>query len=216
MEHLRHLLSSAIRRQLVSDVPLCTLLSGGLDSSIITAVAANAYREWGLPPLETYSFDYTDNQKYFKASSFQPDADWPWVERMREEFGTDHRILTCSQELLVSLLGAAVEAKDLPGMADLDSSLLYFCSQIRQRHTVSLSGECSDEIFGGYPWFHRADMLAANTFPWSMDITARTDVFRPEVVERLQLEDYVKWRYQESVAETPRLEGETEAEARPA
>ena len=214
VEHLRHLLSSAIRRQLVSDVPLCTLLSGGLDSSIITAVAANAYREWGLPPLETYSFDYTDNQKYFKASSFQPDADWPWVERMREEFGTDHRILTCSQELLVSLLGAAVEAKDLPGMADLDSSLLYFCSQIRQRHTVSLSGECSDEIFGGYPWFHRADMLAANTFPWSMDITARTDVFRPEVVERLQLEDYVKWRYQESVAETPRLEGETEAEAR--
>ena len=122
--------------------------------------------------------------------------------------------LTCSQELLVSLLGAAVEAKDLPGMADLDSSLLYFCSQIRQRHTVSLSGECSDEIFGGYPWFHRADMLAADTFPWSMDITARTDVFRPEVVERLQLEDYVKWRYQESVAETPRLEGETEAEAR--
>ena len=214
VEHLRHLLSSAIRRQLVSDVPLCTLLSGGLDSSIITAVAANAYREWGLPPLETYSFDYTDNQKYFKASSFQPDADWPWVERMREEFGTDHRILTCSQELLVSLLGAAVEAKDLPGMADLDSSLLYFCSQIRQRHTVSLSGECSDEIFGGYPWFHRADMLAADTFPWSMDITARTDVFRPEVVERLQLEDYVKWRYQESVAETPRLEGETEAEAR--
>ena len=99
-------------------------------------------------------------------------------------------------------------------MADLDSSLLYFCSQIRQRHTVSLSGECSDEIFGGYPWFHRADMLAANTFPWSMDITARTDVFRPEVVERLQLEDYVKWRYQESAAETPRLEGETEAEAR--
>ena len=214
VEHLRHLLSSAIRRQLVSDVPLCTLLSGGLDSSIITAVAANAYQEWGLPPLETYSFDYTDNQKYFKASSFQPDADWPWVERMREEFGTDHRILTCSQELLVSLLGAAVEAKDLPGMADLDSSLLYFCSQIRQRHTVSLSGECSDEIFGGYPWFHRADMLAADTFPWSMDITARTDVFRPEVVERLQLEDYVKWRYQESVAETPRLEGETEAEAR--
>ena len=214
VEHLRHLLSSAIRRQLVSDVPLCTLLSGGLDSSIITAVAANAYQEWGLPPLETYSFDYTDNQKYFKASSFQPDADWPWVERMRKEFGTDHRILTCSQELLVSLLGAAVEAKDLPGMADLDSSLLYFCSQIRQRHTVSLSGECSDEIFGGYPWFHRADMLAADTFPWSMDITARTDVFRPEVVERLQLEDYVKWRYQESVAETPRLEGETEAEAR--
>ena len=214
VEHLKELLRSAIRRQLVSDVPLCTLLSGGLDSSVITAVAARAYEEWGLPPLETYSFDYTDNQKYFHPSSFQPDADWPWVERMRQAFGTRHTVLTCSQQNLVDLLDAAVEAKDLPGMADLDSSLLYFCSRIREKHVVSLSGECSDEIFGGYPWFHRPDMLAADTFPWSMDLTARTDVLRPELVKRLELEDYVRSRYRESVAETPRLDGESGAEAR--
>ena len=180
VEHLKELLRSAIRRQLVSDVPLCTLLSGGLDSSIITAVAAKAYQEWGLPPLATYSFDYTDNQKYFHPSSFQPDADWPWVERMVE----------------------------------MDSSLLYFCSRIREKHVVSLSGECSDEIFGGYPWFHRPDMLAADTFPWSMDMSARTDVLRPDLVKRLELEDYVRSRYRESVAETPRLEGESKEEAR--
>lgn len=214
VEHLKELLRSAIRRQLISDVPLCTLLSGGLDSSIITAVAAKAYEEWGLPPLETFSFDYTDNQKYFKASSFQPDADWPWVERMRKEFGTRHTILTCNQQNLVDLLGAAVNAKDLPGMADMDSSLLYFCSRISESHVVSLSGECSDEIFGGYPWFHRPDMLAADTFPWSMDMEARTSVLRPEVVQRLKLEEYVKNRYRESVAETPRLDGESQAEAR--
>lgn len=212
--HLRELLVSAIQRQLVSDVPLCTLLSGGLDSSYITAVAAKHYEALGLPPLETYSFDYTDNEKYFKASSFQPDADWPWVERMREEFGTRHTVLTCAQETLVELLEDAMTAKDFPGMADCDSSLLYFCREMRKKHVVSLSGECSDEIFGGYPWFHRRDMLAADTFPWCMDLSARTCVLRPELVKRLELEEAVRQRYRNALAETPRLEGEEPEAAR--
>ena len=209
VQHLRELLVGAIRRQLVSDVPLCTLLSGGLDSSVITAVAAREYERQGLPPLETYSFDYTDNKKYFKASSFQPDADWPWVERMRQEFGTRHRVLTCPQEPLVDLLTQAAEARDFPGMADVDSSLLYFCREIRAHHTVALSGECSDEIFGGYPWFHRKDMLESETFPWCMDFSARSAVLDKGLVADLALEDYARNRCQESRAQTPRLEGET-------
>lgn len=214
VEHLRYLLSGAIRRQLVSDVPLATLLSGGLDSSIITAVAARVYREEGRPALETYSFDYTDNDKYFHPSSFQPDADQPWVERMREEFHTRHRVLTCPIPALVEELDEATLAKDMPGMGDMDSSLLWFCRQIRRRHTVALSGECSDEIFGGYPWFHRPDMLAADTFPWSMDMAAREEVLRPEAARALALADYARERYRASVAETPRLEGEDPQEAR--
>lgn len=212
--HLRELLVSAIQRQLVSDVPLCTLLSGGLDSSFITAVAAQHYQWRGLPHLETYSFDYTDNSKYFQASSFQPDADAPWAERMRNAFQTRHTVLTCSQETLVELLDAAMTAKDFPGMADCDSSLLYFCREMRKKHTVSLSGECSDEIFGGYPWFHRADMLAADTFPWCMDLSPRTEILRPEVVSRLDLAESVRQRYRTALAETPRLDGEQGAEAR--
>lgn len=211
---VRELLTSAIRRQLVSDVPLCTFLSGGLDSSIITAVAAREYQRQGLPPLETYSFDYTDNRKYFKASSFQPDADWPWVERMSQAFQTRHTVLTCDIPSLVQLLDQAVEAKDLPGMADVDSSLLYFCRQVARRHVVAVSGECSDEIFGGYPWFHRADMLAADTFPWCKDLSPRTDVFSKELCRRIGLEEYVQDRYHRSVASTPRLEGERPEEAR--
>lgn len=211
---LRELLTSAVRRQLVSDVPLCTLLSGGLDSSFLTAVAAKDCRERGLPTLETYSFDYTDNEKYFHASAFQPDADWPWVERMRDYCGTRHTVLTCSQETLVELLKEAMAAKDFPGMADCDSSLLYFCREMRKKHTVALSGECSDEIFGGYPWFHRPDMLAADTFPWCMDLSARTGVLRPGLAERLDLEEAVRARYRTSLAETPRLEGERPEEAR--
>ncbi len=209
VEHVRTLLCAAIQRQLVSDVPLCTLLSGGLDSSFITAVAARAYQADGMPPLETYSFDYTDNDKYFQASAFQPDADWPWVERMSRAFATNHRVLTCDQRTLVNLLGEAMRAKDFPGMADCDSSLLYFCRNIRKRHIVAISGECSDEIFGGYPWFHRKDMLEADTFPWCMDLSPRTGVLRPEVVKRLDLEEAVRQRYRASVAQTPYLDGET-------
>lgn len=214
VDHLAQLLTGAIRRQLVSDVPLCTLLSGGLDSSLITAVAAREYEDRGLPPLETYSFDYVDNDRYFTPSSFQPDADGPWVRRMVESFGTRHHVLTCPMVQLVEGLPQAVDAKDWPGMGDVDASLLWYCAQIRKNHVVALSGECSDEIFGGYPWFHRPDMLSADTFPWSMDMEARTQVLRPQVCRRLELEAYAKARYRQSVAETPRLEGEDPQEAR--
>ncbi len=211
---VRELLAGAIRRQLVSDVPLCTLLSGGLDSSVITAVAALAYREQGRAPLETYSFDYTGNRDFFRPSAFQPDADWPWVERMSGHFGTRHRVLTCTQETLATRLEEAMEARDLPGMGDLDASLLFFCEEIRKRHTVALSGECADEVFGGYPWFHRPELMNCETFPWSIDFAARTAVLRPEVAQSLALEDYARERCRACAAATPRLEGEDRAEAR--
>ena len=211
---VRELVTGAVTRQLVSDVPLCTFLSGGLDSSVITAVAARDYQRRGLPALETYSFDYADNQKYFRPSSFQPDADWPWVERMVEAFHTRHTVLTCPIPDLAALLDQAMRAKDLPGMADVDASLLYFCRQVAQKHVVALSGECADEVFGGYPWFERPEMLHASTFPWSRDLDARREVFDPRLWKRLGVEDYVQYRYAQSVAQTPRLEGEDPENAR--
>ncbi len=120
MEKVRHLLEGAIRRQLVSDVPLCTFLSGGLDSSIITAVAARAYQEQGREPLETSPLTM-GNRKHFKASAFQPDADAPWVKKAVRALGARHRVLRCDIPSLLQLLPEAVEAKDLPGMADVDS-----------------------------------------------------------------------------------------------
>ena len=210
---VRDLVAGAVRRQLVSDVPLCTFLSGGLDSSVITAVAAQTYQEQGRPALSTYSFDYTDNQKYFQPSVFQPDGDWPWVARMAEEFHTDHRVLTCDIPTLAQLLDEAVFAKDLPGMADVDSSLLYFCRQVAQRHTVALSGECADEVFGGYPWFEREELLWADTFPWCRDLSARSGVFSP-VWNRLQVEDYIQEQYRRWVKATPTLPGESPLEER--
>jgi asparagine synthase (glutamine-hydrolysing) len=209
---VRQRLEGAIHRQLVSDVPLCTFLSGGLDSSVITAAAAKAYQEQGRPSLETYSFDYTDNDKYFHPSAFQPDADGPWAQRVSQIWGTRHTVLTCPVEELPDLLRQAVEARDLPGMADVDASLLWYCRQVAERHVVAISGECSDEVFGGYPWFYRPEMLAADTFPWCPVLAHRTEVLNPELVSQIHLGDYVQARYQNSVAQTPLLPGEDPTE----
>ena len=143
IEKVRYLVTDSIKRQLVSDVPIATFLSGGLDSSFISAVAAREFEKRG-ERLSTYSFDYEGNSKYFKKSKFQPDSDSEWVPRMVSEFGTDHTYLVCPNDVLVPLLDEAVMAKDLPGMADCDSSLLYFCREVKKKHTVAVSGECSD------------------------------------------------------------------------
>lgn len=210
---VRELLQDTVSRQLISDVPLCTFLSGGLDSSIISALSAMEYKKSGKI-LDTYSFDYKDNDKYFKPSAFQPDADLPWVQRMVETFGTNHRFLECDTETLVDRLFDAVIAKDLPGMADVDSSLLHFCSAVKENHVVALSGECADEIFGGYPWFHTKEAFDTAAFPWSPDLSIRTTLLKPDILHELNLKEYVNRRYTESIEATPRLAGESSEERR--
>ncbi|WP_243296221.1 asparagine synthase (glutamine-hydrolyzing) [Bacillus litorisediminis] len=207
-EQIRYLFKDAVTRQLVSDVPLCTFLSGGVDSSAITAVAANHYREQGMQ-LHTFSIDYEGNDEFFKANDFQPNADGPWIEKMSKEFNTIHHRCVISQEELVDYLVESVHVRDLPGMADIDSSLLWFCKQIKKEFVVSLSGECADEIFGGYPWFYRADDLNRSGFPWMRSTEARQALLKDEWRSKLNLEDYVMQRYQETVDETPVLDGET-------
>ena len=214
VQRVRELITGAIRRQLVSDVPLCTFLSGGLDSSLITAVSANTYKEQGRPALETYSFDYVGNEKFFKSSAFQPAADPPFVQKMVEAIGSRHRILTCDIPSLANLLEGAALARDLPGMADVDSSLLYFCREVSKNHVVALSGECADEVFGGYPWFEREDMLNADTFPWCPTLQPRSQVIDPDLWQELHVEDYVQMRYRQSLEACPPMAGENARAAR--
>lgn len=213
VECTRELLLDAIRRQLVGDVPLCTLLSGGVDSSIISAVSAEALRIQGRT-LDTYSFDYVDNARYFKASRFQPSQDRPFVDIMVNAIGSNHTYLQCDNEGLYQALFDAMEAKDLPGMADVDSSMLYFCREIKKHHTVCLSGECADEVFGGYPWFRDPDALRTRAFPWSKDLSVRKSVMNKELLGRLPIEEYVQSRYEKTISEVPALEGENPVEAR--
>lgn len=204
VDHTRFLVEDAIKKQMVSDVPVCTFLSGGIDSSIVTAVAADYANRRGIT-LNTFSFDFKDNDIYFKSNSFQPERDLPYVKLMLEEYETNHSFLECDENTLFKALFMSVDAKDIPGMTDVDASLLYFCRLVSKKNKVALTGECADEIFGGYPWFYRKNLLNNYGFPWSSDITPRTALLNDNLVKDLDLAAYSQFRYEESVANAPVL-----------
>ncbi len=210
---VKNLLVDAVERQLVSDVPLCTFLSGGLDSSAISAISSKYFNEHGRGTLNTYSIDYKDNDKYFQSNLFQPTSDQFYAERMSEYLGTNHNTVILENSKLAEALKDAVKANDLPGMADIDSSLLLFCKEIRNNFTVALSGECADEIFGGYPWFTRAEDINSNTFPWSKSTKERQEIISKEF-SSLPLEDYVNQKYYDTIARVSKLNGESKEESR--
>lgn len=213
VEKTGFLLRDAVKRQMVSDVPICTFLSGGVDSSLVSAICARELEKRNQK-LHTYSFDFAGNAENFKASSFQPSQDRPFVDKMVDFLGSEHTYLECSTKDQADLLFDSVRAHDLPAMADVDSSLLYFCSLVARKHKVALTGECADEIFGGYPWFHKKECFLADTFPWTMDLEARKVLLSDDFLDFLKMEDYVKHAYEASVAEVPKLAGEGAEEAR--
>ena len=212
-EKLKYLLNDAITRQLVSDVPLCTFLSGGLDSSIITKFAADFCENEGLPPLDTYSIDYVDNDKNFVKSDFQPNSDNCYIKLMSKNLHIKHHNIVIDTPELSEYLEDAMIARDTPGMADIDSSLLLFCKNVKKEMTVSLTGECADEIFGGYPWFFRADSLNSNTFPWSIALDERQNLLNYEIGKKVNLKDYIDFRYKESLDEVEILDTDSEETA---
>lgn len=211
---VKELVTDAINRQLVADVPVSTLLSGGLDSSIITAVAADYFKREGRGQLHSYSIDYVDNARHFKASAFQPNEDAPYVQLVSSFLGTKHHTIEFDTDELIDALKIATIARDLPGMADVDASLYLFCREIKKETTVVLSGECADEVFGGYPWFHREELLSAGTFPWSRATKERASWLSPELRDWVKPEEYVAMRYEETLDEVPHLPGEDPLEAR--
>ncbi len=211
---IRELFTDAVKRQLVSDVPVCTLLSGGLDSSAISAVTAQVFAQEGKGTLNTYSVDYEGNDKSFSPNSFEPDSDAPWARRVADYLNTRHHSVLIDNAELFESLKVAMVARDLPGMADIDGSLYLLCREIKKGATVALSGECADEVFGGYPWFHREEAVYANTFPWSRFVRERARLLSSDLVSWIQPEKYVLERYHEALSEVPRLRGEDPHETR--
>ena len=212
-DKVKFLLNDAITRQLVSDVPLCTFLSGGLDSSIITKFAADYCQDNGLPPLDTYSIDYVDNDKNFVKSDFQPNSDNYYISLMNRNLHTKHHSIVIDTPELAKYLEDAMIARDMPGMADIDSSLLLFCKNVKKEMTVALTGECSDEIFGGYPWFFREDALSSGTFPWSIALDERQKLLNPSIGSKINLKSYIDYRYNESLSEVEILDSDSEETA---
>lgn len=210
---VRELFIDSVTRQLVADVPVGTLLSGGLDSSAITAVAAHEFRQTGRV-LKTFSVDYLGNEDHFRPNAFQPDADAAWVGTVADYLKTEHHNIKIDNLELAGALETSLIANDLPGMADIDASLYLFCARIKKEVTVALSGECADEIFGGYPWFFNQQILSQDSFPWIRMIGERLKMLSPEIIALIQPREYLADRYREAVAETPRLVGEDAAAAR--
>ena len=212
-DHVRYLVTDAIRRQMVSDVPVGTFLSGGLDSSLISAVCAAELKKEGRR-LPTFSVDYENNRKYFVPGKFQPNSDSDFIGIMEQHLNSDAHRVELSIQALSDTLEEATRARDLPGMADVDFSLLLFCREIRKDVTVALSGECADEIFGGYPWYRDPEIRRRDGFPWAQSTQTRRALLSPGLEEKLKPLDYISDRYEQTLAQSDILPGNSGLERR--
>jgi len=221
---VRGLLDDIVTRQLIADVPLCTLLSGGLDSSVITALAARGLAAAGTGPVRSFSVDfigYTDN---FKADGMRATPDGPYAHALAEHVGAEHSDIVLDTAALTDRghRGAVLAARDLPaGFGEADTSLYLLFRAIRGQTTVALSGEAADEVFGGYSWFHDADAVASDTFPWlaarnfaGARAGSRETLLDRGLLDQLDLDGYRDARYREALAEVPYLAGQSGHERR--
>ena len=219
---VRGLLEDIVARQLVADVPLCTLLSGGLDSSVVTAMAAKVLGGRGEGPVRSFSVDFAGAQDRFEPDAVRMESDAPFARDLARHVGAEHtEVLLDSAELSDPLVRKAVlAATDLPPAywGDMWPSLYLLFKAIRQRSTVALSGESADELFGGYRWFHNPGAVKAETFPWLTSGSARyfggLKLLDRGLVEKLAIPAYRQDRYHEALAEVPVLPGESAQDKR--
>ena len=216
VRHVRELLEDTAQRQLIADVPLCTLLSGGLDSSALTALAARHTTD----RVRSFAVDFVGYSENFTADEVRGTPDAPYVHEVAEHVGTEHTDITLSTEELMDaeVRSAALHARDLPsGMGDMDTSLYLLFRSIREHSTVALSGESADEVFGGYRDFHDADTVAADTFSWLAGRMLNTDPTDPglwdaDLVKQLDLPGYLEGQYRTALGEVPELTGPSAAD----
>ena len=213
VEKVRFLVTDSIKRQMISDVPIGTFLSGGLDSSLISSVCAKELNGRG-EQLKTFSIDYENNDKYFVPGKFQPNSDGNYINIMKNYLQTDHHWTVLDPEQLVGALESATCARDLPGMADVDFSLLLFCGEIRDNVKVALSGECADELFGGYPWYRDPEVRAIEGFPWAQNTQQRAKFMSHEYAQRIDAYSFVQDLYMDTIARVDVLPGTDNLERR--
>ena len=187
-----------------------SMLSGGLDSTVLTALLAERMQL----PLRTYSLDYEGNEQHFLSGSYQPERDAPYVDQAVRAIGCAHMKVMLRIESLVDSLDEAMAARGFPGMADIDSSLLLFSRRIASEARHVVSGECGDEVFGGYPWFNRAELIDREGFPWSGSLALRERVLTGEAAKALQLGEYADACWRASLNRQPVLPGENERSAK--
>lgn len=216
--HTKDLLEHAIASQCDTDSMespdgrTCALLSGGVDSSIVSAILQSHHTDSDTP-LTTVSFDFAQNEKYFKSSAFQPSQDRPYVDALVRFLQSKHHYLECGFQTLADLLSESVHNHDLPCMADIDTSLLYFSGKVTDIANVAYTGECADEVFGGYPWMHGDDSLLTQNFPWAKTLAPRKALLNKDFLEFLNIDDYVTQAYQKAISKIPVLPEESTLDA---
>ncbi|MEU0812129.1 asparagine synthase (glutamine-hydrolyzing) [Streptomyces sp. NPDC005970] len=227
VHRVRELLDDIVARQLIADVPLCTLLSGGLDSSAITALAARGLKDAGRGPVRSFAVDFVGQTEHFKADALRATPDSPYAHALAEHVGADHQDIVLDTAALMNPAHrrATLTARDLPfGSGESDTSLYLLFKAIRDRSTVALSGESADEVFGGYSWFHDPRAVAADTFPWlsvfrdfgftGSPTGGREALLHPGLLAKLDLDGYQAARYREALSEVPYREGDPATERR--
>ena len=215
IRHVRDLLTGVLRRQLVADVPQCTLLSGGLDSSAVTALAATVS---GPDAVRSFSVDFAGPDQDFRADPMRGSADRPFVHDVAQRSGLRHSDIVLDTAALMDPLhrAAVVRANDGPkALGDMYTSLYLLFRAVREHSTVALSGESADELFGGYEWFHDERLIAAENFPWLAALQAMTgaadpvlDVLDPGVAELLDLPTYQADGYRQALGEVEHVSGD--------
>ncbi len=179
----------------ICEEPTTVMLSGGLDSTILTSILSR-----NIDNLKTFSLSYTDQKEYFKAYDYQTSMDDEYIDDAIHLFNCDHHSIELTQEDLVGGLKDALIARDMPGMADIDASLMLFSKEISKTHTICFSGECSDELFGGYPWFYKEELYNLPHFPWMRDLDYRIDLLHDDI-RQLDIKSYIIDRYNETLKE---------------
>ena len=214
VDHVGRLLEDIVRRQLVADVPLSSMMSGGLDSTLVSALAAREYGRTGQGLLTTYCVEFEADAEHFTPTELRPEIDAPYARLAADLLGTDHVPVVLETRRLFDALPAARRARDLPSLGQFDTSMYLLFEQMRARSTVALSAEAADELFGGYPWYHDPATVGKDGFPWMGDAPRLTDCLAPDVSARIRPDEAEQDRYRTLLARVPKLAGEDPHNAR--
>ncbi|MGW4641323.1 asparagine synthase (glutamine-hydrolyzing) [Sphaerisporangium sp. NPDC004334] len=205
-EHVRELLHEAVAAQLPASGPCAAMLSGGVDSTSVAALAARS-----LPyPLDTYCVEFDSDKAHFAPTELRPDVDSPYAAAAAEHIGSRHTTLTATMQDLLDVIPATRRARDLPGWGQFDASMYLLFRRMRQDTTVAMSGEAADEFFGGYPYLFKPALIRRDTFPWLGDGPRLADYLTPDLTQ----DGDEKARYAQLLSEVPSLPGEQGLDAR--
>jgi asparagine synthase (glutamine-hydrolysing) len=223
---VRELLEDIVARQLISDVPICTFLSGGLDSSALTALVSRELGRVNGGCVRTFALDFEGHAEHFQAEgNIRTSPDAPFAAEVAEAIGSDHSTVVVQSRELDDAInrGTVLRARDLPTpWGDLYTSLYLLCREVRAHSTVALAGDASDELFGGYAWASDQSLHDTGTFPWAAaaqkyppaDRADPAALLEPGLRDELDIDGYERDRYAEAVGEVVHLPGASDEERR--